>query len=71
LPLANLSPFKDEEILVSGDLALQRYTYELTVTPKAGGDPVELSGYGFHVFERQRDGSWKLSKDMWSVAPMS
>jgi len=68
---ANLSPFKDEGVIVSGDLALQRYTYELTITPKDGGDPVEMSGHGFHVFQRQRDGSWKLSKDIWSLAPKS
>jgi len=29
----------------------------LTITPKDGADPVELSGRGFHVFQRQRDGS--------------
>jgi ketosteroid isomerase-like protein len=68
---ANLSPFKDEEFLVSDDWALQRYTYELTITPKDGADPVELSGQGFHVFQRQRDGLWKLSKDIWSLAPTS
>jgi ketosteroid isomerase-like protein len=68
---ANLSPFKDEAFIVSGDLALQRYTYELTIAPKDGGDPVEMSGHGFHVFQRQRDGSWKLSKDIWSVAATS
>jgi ketosteroid isomerase-like protein len=68
---ANLSQFKDEEFFVADKWALQRYTYELTITPKDGADPVELSGHGFHVFQRQRDGLWKLSKDIWSLAPTS
>ena len=34
---AELTPFSNEEIVVSGDCAFQRYTYELSLTPKAGG----------------------------------
>ena len=68
---ANLGPFKDEEIVVSGDWGFQRYTYEITLTPKGGGDSVEISGHGLHVFQRQQNGSWKLSKDIWSVVPNS
>ena len=67
--VASLKPFKDEEIVVSGDWAFERYTYELTMAPKEGGGPMEISGHGIHMFRRQDDGSWKLAKDIWSVVP--
>ena len=66
---ANLKPFKDEEIIVSGVWAFHRYTYELTMAMKDGGNPLEIRGHGIHMFRQQDDGSWKLAKDVWTVVP--
>jgi ketosteroid isomerase-like protein len=62
-------PFTDEEIVVSGDWAFQRYTYELTLTPKAGGASVTERGHGIHIFRRSADGSWSLVKDIFNSVP--
>jgi ketosteroid isomerase-like protein len=52
---------------VSGDLAVDHYTAELTVTPKAAGaTPMTESIKGLHVLRRQADGSWKITQDIWN-----
>jgi ketosteroid isomerase-like protein len=61
---ADLRPFTNEEIIISGDWAIQRYTYHLTLSPKAGGDPITERGDGFHIFRLERGGSWRMVKDI-------
>ena len=67
--VANLEPFRHEEIVVSGDWAFQRYSYELTMTPKGDSDPMRIRGHGIHILRRQDGGSWKITKDVWTVVP--
>ena len=55
-----------EEVEVAGDLAFVRHTYAGTQTPKAGGETTELSGKGITILQRQPDGSWKITRYMWS-----
>jgi ketosteroid isomerase-like protein len=52
---------------VSGDLAVVRYTGELTVTPKKGGAAMTETVKGIHVYKRQADGSWKIAQDVWNA----
>jgi ketosteroid isomerase-like protein len=61
---ADLQPFTNEEIIVSGDWAIQRLTYHLTLTPKSGGDPITERGDGLHILRREPGGSWRLVKDI-------
>jgi ketosteroid isomerase-like protein len=56
----------DEEIVPAGDRVLNHYSYEWTVTPKAGGDPMVGCGHGLRIFRLQADGSWKITHEMWS-----
>lgn len=56
-----------EEVQVSGDWALQRYSMTVTMTPTAGGESVQENGKGIHIYERQSDGSWKLARDIWNM----
>ena len=51
-----------EEILVSGDLAVVRLDWALTVTDKADGAATTSREAGLDVFRRQADGSWKISR---------
>ena len=60
---------KTTELIVSGDWALRRYSYDITLTPKAGGDPIKMLGYGLHVFRRVQDGTWCVAKDFWNSVP--
>lgn len=59
-------PYSNEEVEVDGDLAYHRYSLEFTGTPKSGGDPVHEMGTGMHILKRQSDGSWKITKDIWT-----
>ncbi len=55
-----------EEVQVSGDLAFARGTYTVTVTPKAGGESIQLEGKYLVIFQKQPDGSWKAARDIWN-----
>ena len=58
----------DESVIV-GDLAYHRYSYRWRVTPKSGGEPTLASGKGLHVLQREADGGWKISRNLWNVTP--
>jgi ketosteroid isomerase-like protein len=48
-----------------GDLAYDRGTYSMTVTP-AGASPIEDRGKYIAVWRKQADGSWKTLRDIWN-----
>jgi uncharacterized protein (TIGR02246 family) len=55
-----------EDVQVDGDLAFMRGTFTGTVTPKAGGEPVQVKGKWMAVYKRQVDGSWKCICDIYN-----
>ena len=61
-----LEPYSNEQFVVAGDWAFHLYSYEWTLTPKAGGEPITDKGKGIHILQRQPDGSWLLAVDAWS-----
>jgi len=58
--------YTSSDVTISGDLAVVRYTAELTMTPKAGGSPATERIKGIHVMKRQSDGTWKIAQDVWN-----
>jgi uncharacterized protein (TIGR02246 family) len=54
------------EVRLADDWAFARGTFATIVTPKAGGEPSQISGTWIDIRERQADGSWKISRTMWS-----
>jgi len=62
--------YTSSSVEVSGDLAVDHYTGEITVTPKAaGGKPMTETIKGLHILRRQADGSWKITQDIWNNDP--
>jgi len=51
---------------VSGDLAFYHDTWEVTNTPKEGGEPLRLNGNGIVIMQKQADGAWKIICNGWS-----
>jgi ketosteroid isomerase-like protein len=51
---------------MSGEVAVERVEYRAIVSLKDGGTTTEDTGKGLHVYRRERDGSWKLSDDIWN-----
>lgn len=52
------------ETVVSGDWGYDRGTYTMTITPKAGGPPVNDQGKYLVLIQKQADGSWKVTRDI-------
>jgi len=54
------------EIEGVGDLAYNRGTFELDVTPPGATAPLHDKGKYFEVLRRQPDGSWKVTRAMFN-----
>ncbi len=58
-----------DEVIVAGDLAVMRASFEETITPKDEGEPTAIAGNWLIVLRQQADGSWKVWRDMVTVVP--
>jgi uncharacterized protein (TIGR02246 family) len=58
-----------QEVKVLGDHAYQWGTYEYSVRPQTGGEPVRTGGKLMRILQRQRDGSWKIYRGIATVDP--
>jgi ketosteroid isomerase-like protein len=54
---------KTEDVMVSGDLAVETGTFAWTLQPKSGAE-VKDKGKYLTVWKRQADGSWKIVRDI-------
>lgn len=58
----------DDEIQAEGDWGFIRATWNATITPAKGGDPVQGSYYFIVITHREADGAWKLARVIWHPA---
>lgn len=56
----------DDELTISGDWAFRRATFTMTLAPTSGGPDVQDTGKFIIIYQRQRDGSWKVARDIWN-----
>ena len=54
------------ETVVEGNLAYQRGTFSVAASPKAGGAARAIHGNFLRIYRRQADGSWRMTRDMFS-----
>ena len=54
-----------DELVGEGSLAFERFSYTLTLKPRAGGESIVDTGHCFW-FWRREDGSWKVARAMWN-----
>lgn len=70
-----LAQWRDEEVwtpeetVVSGNWGYQRGTFTLVLTPKAGGAARRSAGTYLHIYERKKDGNWRLTRAMTTTLP--
>jgi uncharacterized protein (TIGR02246 family) len=58
-----------DETVVEGDLAFQRGSFTMTLTPRQGaGEPRAVTGTYLHIYQREADGSWALARAMADTA---
>ncbi len=63
--------YVSHDISIHGDVAIDYYVGELTMTAAGSDETFTEPMKGIHILERQADGSWKISYDIWnSNAPM-
>jgi ketosteroid isomerase-like protein len=55
----------DAELVVAGDWAFRRATFEMILVPTAGGTKVRDAGKFVIIYKRERDG-WKVARDIWN-----
>jgi uncharacterized protein (TIGR02246 family) len=56
----------DEVRLAGADWAFERGTYTITLTPKAGGEPIRDVGKYITIYQRQADEAWVMAHDIWN-----
>jgi uncharacterized protein (TIGR02246 family) len=56
----------NSELQVSGDTAVERVEYHVVVASIDGRTTGDDSGKGIHIYQRQTDGRWLLSADIWN-----
>ena len=54
------------ETVIDGNLAFQRGTFTTIATPKGDGDRIEVSGSFLRIYQRQPDGDWRMTRDMFN-----
>lgn len=59
--------YTGSDVTLAGDYAFERMRFNLRTTPVGGGEPIEETGRGLHIYERQPDGSWRIVLDIWNT----
>jgi uncharacterized protein (TIGR02246 family) len=55
-----------EEVKVDGELAYGRGFAKVRLHPKSGGDPITSTSKYLNILERQTDGKWMTTHDIWN-----
>ena len=60
-----------EDVVVVGEVAYTISRDSLSVTPRAGGDAMQLAGHRITVYRKQPDGRWLLARDAHTLSPVA
>lgn len=58
--------YTSANVVFAGDWAIEHNAGTLTLTPVAGGQPMNEVFKGMHVYRRDAGGAWKLVQDIWN-----
>lgn len=56
-----------DDLIVTGDYAIETGSYTMTMKPKAGGKAMADTGKFLAVWQKQADGSWKMIRDAFTT----
>jgi len=59
-----------EDVVVVGDVGYTLSRDSLSVTPRAGGEAMQLAGHRITVYRKQPDGRWLLARDAHTLSPV-
>src|SRR3954464_11570480 len=60
-----------EEVVVVGEVAYTRSRDSLSVTPRGGGEAMQLAGHRLTVYRKQPDGRWLLARGAHTLSPVA
>ena len=60
-----------EDVVVVGEVAYTLSRDSLSVTPRTGGDALQLAGHRLTVYRKQPDGRWLLARDAHTLSPVA
>ncbi len=58
------SGWDEETLIVQGDMSVVVGRYTVAMSPKAGGDDMNIAGRVALTYVRDRDGAWKIIADV-------
>ena len=58
----------EREVVVSGDLAFERISYEWTLVPEGGSEGISDQINFLGIWQQQSDGAWKETRAIWNSA---
>ena len=58
--------FLHKNVEAAEGLGFHEYSFRWRLTPKNGGDSKEHKGKGIHILRKERDGSWKIAREIWN-----
>jgi uncharacterized protein (TIGR02246 family) len=60
-----------EDVVVGGEVAYTLSRDSLSVTPRAGGEAMQLDGHRLTVYRKHPDGRWLLARDAHTLSPVA
>jgi len=60
-----------QDVVVVGEVAYTLSRDSLSVTPRAGGEAMQLAGHRITVYRKQPDGRWLLARDAHTLSPVA
>jgi uncharacterized protein (TIGR02246 family) len=60
-----------EDVVVVGEVAYTLSRDSLSVTPRAGGEAMQLAGHRITVYRKQLDGRWLLARDAHTLSAVA
>jgi uncharacterized protein (TIGR02246 family) len=60
-----------EDIVVVGEVAYTLSQDSLSVTPRAGGEAMQLAGHRITIYRKQSDGRWLLARDAHTLSSVA
>jgi len=63
---SNESANATDDTRLFGDIAIERFSGDLRLVPREGGEDVVDSAKGVWIWEKQEDGDWKLLWSIWN-----
>jgi uncharacterized protein (TIGR02246 family) len=60
-----------QDVVVVGEVAYTLSRDSLSVTPRAGGEAMQLAGHRMTVYRKEPDGRWLLARDAHTLSPVA